>query len=155
MVYSLHANTPGVSFRTNEDVLSKCANCGKNESEAGHLKTCIACKMVKYCSRECQAAQWPLHKKQCKIRAAEISRGRMMMDAFKQMEVGGDSVAISTPPKFEIGSRVNCPLLHLVNGYEKLDRYTGTVIKHNVKLGKGVCNIMCILGGIFCSLVLN
>jgi len=36
------------------------------------LKSCTACKLVKYCSRDCQIAHRPQHKKACKKRAAEL-----------------------------------------------------------------------------------
>ena len=50
-----------------------CANCGKKgEESSGDLKACKACKLVKYCNRECQIAHRPLHKKACKKRAAEL-----------------------------------------------------------------------------------
>ena len=49
-----------------------CANCGKDEESSGDLKACMACKMVKYCNRDCQIAHRPLHKKACKKRAAEL-----------------------------------------------------------------------------------
>ena len=48
---------------------SVCANCGK---EGDDLKSCMACKMVKYCNRECQIAHRPQHKKECRRRAAEL-----------------------------------------------------------------------------------
>ena len=51
---------------------STCANCGKGEESSGDLKACTACKMVKYCNRDCQIAHRPQHKKACKKRAAEI-----------------------------------------------------------------------------------
>ena len=51
---------------------SICANCGKGEESSGDLKACTACKMVKYCNRDCQIAHRPQHKKACKKRAAEI-----------------------------------------------------------------------------------
>ena len=54
------------------DVLSVCANCGKGEGESGNLKSCTACKLVKYCSRDCQIAHRPQHKKECRKRAAEL-----------------------------------------------------------------------------------
>ena len=38
---------------------SVCANCGKGKEESGKLKACTACKMVKYCNRECQIAHRP------------------------------------------------------------------------------------------------
>ena len=47
-------------------------------------------------------------------------------------------VDISDPPAFGIGSRVECPLLRCVSGYDKLDSYSGTVMKHNVTLGKAM-----------------
>ena len=49
-----------------------CANCGKGEECSGDLKSCTACKLVKYCNRDCQIAHRPQHKKACKKRAAEL-----------------------------------------------------------------------------------
>jgi len=40
-----------------------CAFCGKTASEK--LKMCSRCKMVSYCSRECQVEHWKVHKKEC------------------------------------------------------------------------------------------
>jgi len=54
---------------TVEDI-SLCANCGKGEG--ADLKECTACKMVKYCNRDCQIAHRPQHKKACKKRAVEL-----------------------------------------------------------------------------------
>jgi TPR repeat protein len=51
---------------------SICANCGKSEESSGDLKACTACKMVKYCNRDCQIAHRSQHKKACKKRAAEL-----------------------------------------------------------------------------------
>jgi len=48
---------------------SKCAECGQGEE---NLKTCTACKLVKYCNASCQKAHRPMHKKECKKRAAEL-----------------------------------------------------------------------------------
>ena len=55
---------------SNKDNITSCANCGKGEG--CDLKLCNACKMIKYCSRDCQIAHWPQHKKACKKRAAEL-----------------------------------------------------------------------------------
>ena len=57
-----------------------CANCGKGEDESFHLKECTACKMVKYCNRDCQVAHRSQHKKTCKKRAAELHDEKL----FKQ-----------------------------------------------------------------------
>ena len=55
-----------------DTTITTCANCGKGEESSGDLKACTACKLVKYCNRECQIAHRPLHKKACKKRAAEL-----------------------------------------------------------------------------------
>jgi len=57
---------------TDDNNISVCENCGKAEEESHKLKACTACKMVKYCNRECQIAHRPQHKKECKRRAAEL-----------------------------------------------------------------------------------
>ena len=49
-----------------------CANCGKGEESSEDLKSCTACKLVRYCNRDCQIAHRPVHKKLCKKRAAEL-----------------------------------------------------------------------------------
>ena len=57
---------------TEDDTMATCANCGKGEESSGDLKACVACKMVKYCNRECQIAHRPQHKEACEKRAAEL-----------------------------------------------------------------------------------
>ena len=57
---------------TDSNTLPLCANCGKGEEESISLKACTGCKMVKYCSRDCQKAHRSQHKKECRKRAAEL-----------------------------------------------------------------------------------
>ena len=40
-----------------------CAGC--NQQAVG-LRRCARCQKVAYCSRECQAAHWPQHKRDCR-----------------------------------------------------------------------------------------
>ena len=68
------------------DTLSLCANCGKGEESSGELKLCTACKMVKYCSRDCQKAHRPQHKKECKKRAAELHDEALFEQPPPQLE---------------------------------------------------------------------
>ena len=63
-----------------DNEVSVCANCGKGEEESDKLKACTACKMVKYCNRECQIAHRPQHKRECRRRAAELHDKKL----FKQ-----------------------------------------------------------------------
>lgn len=46
-----------------------CAACGK---EGDRLKACTACKLVKYCNRDCQISHRKQHKKACNQRVAEL-----------------------------------------------------------------------------------
>ena len=50
----------------------RCANCGAAEGDDIKLKTCTACKSVRYCGVKCQKKHRPKHKKACKERAAEL-----------------------------------------------------------------------------------
>ena len=69
-----------MSNTSSESTLSICANCGKGEEASIDLKSCAACKMVKYCSRECQIAHRPQHKQECKKRAAELHDEKLFKD---------------------------------------------------------------------------
>ena len=69
-----------------DNILSVCANCGKGEEESDKLKACTACKLVKYCNRECQIAHRSQHKKECRRRAKEIHEEEL----FKQPPTSED-----------------------------------------------------------------
>jgi hypothetical protein len=72
---------------------ASCVNCGQEENDEVKLKGCVACKLVKYCNRDCQIAHRPQHKKACTKRAAELHEELL----FKQ------------PPK-----REDCPICFLM-----------------------------------------
>ena len=50
-----------------------CKNCGK---EASKMQKCSRCRLVRYCSRDCQLADWKEHKKSCKKAAARKKGGK-------------------------------------------------------------------------------
>ena len=76
-----------------ENNLSVCANCGKGEEESANLKSCAACKLVKYCVRDCQATHRPQHKKACKKRAAEIYDEKL----FKRKHLSMSALSVFYP----------------------------------------------------------
>ena len=78
--------TKGASAEIIMSTSSCCANCGKGEENIGDLKTCAACKLVKYCNSECQVAHRPQHKKECKQRASEIFDERLFQHPTKKDE---------------------------------------------------------------------
>ena len=73
-----------------------CANCGKESSDAVKLKNCTACRLVKYCSVDCQKAQRKQHKKACKKRAAELKDEQLYGQGWERPE--GDFCPICTLP---------------------------------------------------------
>ncbi|KAF8855420.1 hypothetical protein BDZ45DRAFT_692583 [Acephala macrosclerotiorum] len=55
-----------------------CDACGKKSG----LKLCAGCKLLAYCSKECQAKRWPTHKKNCKqAQLEQTTSGRSTSDA--------------------------------------------------------------------------
>ena len=73
-----------------------CANCGKEPGDAVRLKSCTACRLVKYCSVDCQRTHRKQHKKTCKQRAAELRDEQLYSQGLERPE--GDSCPIFTLP---------------------------------------------------------
>jgi len=66
-----------------------CAHCGiKSGGEGGKvkLKMCTACRLVKYCSVDCQKAHRMGHKKACKERAAELRDEKLFNQGSERTE---------------------------------------------------------------------
>ena len=75
--------------------MSKCAACGKG---GDNLKTCTACKSVKYCNAKCRNAHRSKHKKECKKLAAERKLQDTIWDMNK-MVISDDKLFAEPPPK--------------------------------------------------------
>ncbi|EJK48867.1 hypothetical protein THAOC_32303 [Thalassiosira oceanica] len=73
-----------------------CANCGKNGSDIVKLKSCTACRLVKYCGVDCQRAHRKQHKKACKQRVAELKDEKLYSQGLERPE--GDFCSICTLP---------------------------------------------------------
>ncbi|VDC05359.1 unnamed protein product [Peniophora sp. CBMAI 1063] len=55
-----------------KDLATKCARCSKTGGkDGGALKTCSRCHVYKYCSAECQRADWKTHKMSCRPTASK------------------------------------------------------------------------------------
>ncbi|GMH53245.1 hypothetical protein TrRE_jg5491, partial [Triparma retinervis] len=51
----------------------RCAKCGK-EGEGVKITMCGKCRVVGYCGRECQVADWKVHKRGCKVECARAAK---------------------------------------------------------------------------------
>jgi hypothetical protein len=60
--------------------ISCCAECGEEGGGLVSLKACKSCMFVMYCNANCQKNHWPTHKKQCKLRAAELHDEALFKD---------------------------------------------------------------------------
>ena len=71
--YMLKTNTHQMNAKRIRDV---CRACGKADGTVGGgrrvwLRACDACDAVRYCGRDCQRADWTVHRLVCKILAAD------------------------------------------------------------------------------------
>ena len=73
IVYSLKSEVNVPMTTTN-----CCAECGVVGGAS--LKTCKSCMDAKYCDATCQRNHWPMHKKECKLRAAELRDEALFKD---------------------------------------------------------------------------
>ena len=109
-----------IAANDDNNKMKKCAACG--ESGDG-LKTCTACKLVKYCSVACQKTHRPQHKKECKKLAAELF----------------DEALFEQPPP-----RKECPICCLPM---PIQTASSTRKTYEECCGKEICN------GCFCAVV--
>ena len=78
-----------------------CVNCKKTD---GPLKTCTACRSVRYCGVDCQRSHRPEHRKECKRIAKELklvtALGRVQVSEVSTPRIDMDDPDLfKTPPK--------------------------------------------------------
>ena len=100
-----------------------CASCGIKEGGDNNikLKTCTACKLVKYCSVECQRKHRSRHKKACKKRAAELR----------------DELLFKQPECTHLG---DCPICFVPIPYEKDEDGSLSSVTYSLCCSKSICD---------------
>lgn len=85
-----------------EPKLGVCDGCwhrGKREQEHREkLEICTGCRMVQYCSRECQVADWSRHKGACKGSTVPASRVSTPLDKLRDEITAKKRFIASLPP---------------------------------------------------------
>jgi hypothetical protein len=82
------ATTPA-DFEREDVIFAECHVCGCLSSSEETLKLCSRCKIVSYCSNECQAKDFPDHKKHCKILADLRKDKAKVSEIAKKLQDGG------------------------------------------------------------------
>ena len=70
---SLHERLPHQNRESNKSVFV-CGREGCSNKNNGSLKLCSGCKLVGYCSKDCQKASWKEHRKSCKPKSTDSKK---------------------------------------------------------------------------------
>ena len=75
-----------ITTQANVHPYTGCANChvfGWVQTDPAELRKCGKCKVLKYCSQECQAEHWKLvHKGHCKLLAKAKESSKVPVTIF-------------------------------------------------------------------------
>ncbi len=81
-----------------ENIISQCDKCHRNSK----VHYCARCNVAKYCSFECQVADWPEHEQSCMIIAEEKSNNLKQSDSDSDVNNLGDM--LKAPAVHQIAS---------------------------------------------------
>jgi hypothetical protein len=56
---------PEVTIASSENLATLCHKCLSISKDGRALQRCSGCKVLRYCSTQCQKADWPSHKQEC------------------------------------------------------------------------------------------
>lgn len=98
-----------------------CTTCSKRECQT-QLFNCTKCKIIKYCSKECQISNWSIHKHCCKT-PTEISAN---LYAKKQAEIQKRITLLEQQRRKEIADRLAREKLEREN--KKLEQTAARVL---------------------------
>ena len=131
--------SPGVDHHLGVATTQCCADCGVAGGVS--LKVCKSCMQVKYCNANCQKNHWATHKKDCKLRAAELHDEALFKDppakedcpiCFLSMPINLVS-CMSHPP----ATTTSVPIFDYAIANEELQR---SGMKHHYSCcGKSIC----------------
>jgi len=86
-----------------ENIKNQCARCGAQRSDEVKLKACAGCKIVLYCSRQCQTQDWDGHKDLCRKMAEAPAASKaaqpaaVVAAAVAMRPIGAPNFAASAP----------------------------------------------------------
>ena len=105
-----------MSSNIEQAVEEVCASCGIMGGDNIKLKICTACKLVKYCSVECQKNHRKQHKKACKKRLTEICDDRLFTQPDGNHNGECPICCLPIPIDLKKSSFMNCCSKSICNG---------------------------------------
>ncbi|KAF2813589.1 uncharacterized protein BDZ99DRAFT_474219 [Mytilinidion resinicola] len=73
---------PTTYYPTGPSISQLCQTCGSMEN----IRSCSGCNLIRYCSKECQRADWGFHKRYCKRTAGLIPAWCARLDTMRSEE---------------------------------------------------------------------
>lgn len=88
------------------DIYDK-TTCGNLDCKVTtNLKSCLNCKIIKYCSKECQKTHWTEHKHICKIIMLTSAKIRPLIEEYNIMMLN-TQLLIKSVPKTVLRNTIN------------------------------------------------
>ncbi|KAL1760257.1 hypothetical protein FB107DRAFT_287093 [Schizophyllum commune] len=117
-----------------------CRKCLKAVEEGAMLKTCTGCRRIRYCSAECQKADWKAHKGLCKA-FREVEGDPQFYTVLSQYALGdGDIAPYSVDRVNYMAGQMGVKELHLVSA--RLGREL-TIPERNIVCWQPRCMTWC------------
>ena len=87
-------------------VLNKCHQCGKADAQT-ELSICSGCRLVCFCSKDCQAKAWPDHRKKCKAAKAEAQANIHLI--YEAAQFGRNKQLSKLLTRYPASINLHCP----------------------------------------------
>ncbi|XP_022333750.2 uncharacterized protein LOC111130800 isoform X1 [Crassostrea virginica] len=105
-------------------------NCRTCKEKKNTMKRCTRCRLVYYCSRECQAKDWPIHKTSCSNTTENLTDHSKEISKIKlNTKFTTDDGSIYQDPELTATTEVNDTAINYspVVDFRKYDKKTKTV----------------------------
>lgn len=87
-------------------VLNKCHQCGKADTQT-ELSICSGCRLIRFCSKECQTKSWPDHRTKCKAAKAEAEANIHLI--WESAQFGQNKQLSKLLARYPASVNLHCP----------------------------------------------
>lgn len=119
-----------------EELKHTCANCEEVFDETVKLSKCGKCKVMHYCSEECQKEDWPRHKEECTKIESVMGLNHAITSAEKVSDFDAILVALKKKCAPACGSFI---VWTAQNNVEGLTHFTDNTSPNSFAIGFAKC----------------